>query len=274
VVAAVLIAAFVVIERRHKDPLVPLRIFSNRSLSAANATMLLVAAALFGMFFFLTLYLQEVLGFSALKTGVAYLPLSVTIIAVSAAASRLIDRFTPKPVLVAGVLISIAGFVLLTGLSANSAYGSGVVPAMVLLGIGLGLSFVAVTIAGTSGVAPEDAGLASGLLNTTQQVGGSIGLAIMTSVATSRTTSALHSRLALPTALTQGFTGAFTVAAILCALGLLAIALLPGRPRESADENAATVALSFARCPGAPYCGHLARAVGLGRRLRSGLARS
>jgi EmrB/QacA subfamily drug resistance transporter len=275
VASAVLIAAFVEIERRHADPLVPLRIFSNRSLSAANATLLLVAAALFGMFFFLTLYLQQVLGFSALKTGVAYLPLSVTLIGVSAAASRLVDRFTPKPVLVAGVLISTGGFVLLTGLPAHRAYGSHVVPAMVILGAGLGLSFVAVTIAGTSGVAPEDSGLASGLLNTTQQVGGSIGLAIMTSVATSRTTSALHSHLALPTALTHGFTSAFTVAGILCAVGaLFAIALLPRRRRESADEQVETVALSFARCPGAPYCGHLAGAVAFGRRVRSSLARS
>src|SRR5438445_1068276 len=104
--SAVLIAAFIVIERRHEDPLVPLRIFSNRSLSASDGTLLLVAASLFGMFFFLTLYLQQVLGFSALKTGVAYLPLSLTIIAASAFASRLVDSFTPKPVLVAGLLIS------------------------------------------------------------------------------------------------------------------------------------------------------------------------
>ena len=274
-VAAVLIAAFVVIERRHENPLVPLRIFSNRSLSAANATLLLVAAALFGMFFFLTLYVQGVLGFSALKTGVAYLPLTLTLIGASGVASRLVDRFTPKPVLVAGVLISVGGFVLLTGLSAHSAYGSHVLPAMILLGVGLGLSFVAVTIAGTSGVASEDSGLASGLLNTTQQVGGSIGLAIMTSVATSRTTSALHSHLGLPTALTHGFTAAFTVAGILCALGaLFAVALLPGRRRESTDEQVETIALSFARCPGAPYCGHLARAVAFGRRVRGSLARS
>jgi MFS family permease len=234
-----------------------------------------VAAALFGMFFFLTLYVQGVLGFSALKTGVAYLPLTLTLIGASAAASRLVDRFTPKPVLVAGVLISVGGFLLLTGLSAHSAYGGHVVPAMILLGVGLGLSFVAVTIAGTSGVAPEDAGLASGLLNTTQQVGGSIGLAIMTSVATSRTTSALHSRLGLPTALTHGFTGAFTVGGLLCALGaLIAIALLPGRRREPADEHVEAIALSFARCPGAPYCGHLARVVALGRRVRAAATRS
>src|SRR5213082_1970826 len=103
-VAALLIAGFVAIERRHEDPLVPLRIFSNRSLAASDATMLVVAAALFGVFFFCTLYLQQVLGYSALKTGVAYLPLSLSIIVASGIASRFVDRFTPKPVLATGLL--------------------------------------------------------------------------------------------------------------------------------------------------------------------------
>jgi EmrB/QacA subfamily drug resistance transporter len=275
VISAVLIAAFVVIERRHEDPLVPLRIFSNRSLSAADATLLLVVAALFGMFFFLTLYLQQVLGFSALKTGVAYLPLSLTIIGASALASRFIDRFTPKPVLVTGLLISTGGFILLTSVSGHGDYASHVVPAMIILGVGMGMSFVPVTIAGTSGVAPGDSGLASGLLNTTQQVGGSLGLAILSSVATSRATSALHTGLALPAALTHGFKGAFIVGGVFCAVGaVVAIGLLPGRRREPADEHVQTVALSFTRCPGAPYCGHLARAVAFGRRVRIRLARS
>jgi EmrB/QacA subfamily drug resistance transporter len=275
VVAAVLIVAFLVIERRQEDPLVPLRIFSNRSLSAADATLLLVVAALFGMFFFLTLYLQQVLGFSALKTGVAYLPLSLTLIGSSAVASGFVDRFTPKPILVAGLLISTGGFVFLTTVSGHGDYASHVVPAMVILGIGMGMSFVPVTIAGTSGVAPEDSGVASGLLNTTQQVGGSLGLAILSSVATSRTTSALHTGLALPAALTHGFKGAFIVAAVLCAAGAaFTTLLLPGRRREPADERVQTVALSFARCPGAPYCGHLARAVAFGRRVRTRVART
>jgi EmrB/QacA subfamily drug resistance transporter len=274
VVSVVLIAAFVVIERRHKDPLVPLRIFSNRTLSAANATFLLAAAALFAMFFFLTLYLQQVLGFSALKTGVAYLPLSLTIIAAAAVASRFVDRFTPKPVLVAGLLISTGGFVFLTGVSGHGDYGSQVVPAMVILGVGLGLAFVAVTIAGTSGVAPEDSGLASGLLNTTQQVGGSLGLAILSTVSTTRVTNALHAGAPPPAALTHGFTGAFTVAGLLCAAGaVLAFVLLPRHKRTAEDEQIETIALSFARCPGAPYCGHLARLLALARRMRKAAAR-
>jgi EmrB/QacA subfamily drug resistance transporter len=275
VVAAVLIFAFVVIERRHKDPLVPLRIFSNRSLSAADATLLVTVAALFGMFFFLTLYFQQVLGYSALKTGIAYLPLSLSLIAASGVASRFVDRFTPKPILVAGLLIASGGFVVLTSVSGHGDYASHVLPAMLILGVGMGMAFVPVTIAGTSGVAPEDSGLASGLLNTTQQVGGSLGLAILSSIATSRTSSALHTGLALPAALTHGFKGAFIVGAVLCATGaVFTTVLLPGRRREPADEHVEMLALSFARCPGAPYCGHLARAVAFGRRVRTGVARS
>jgi EmrB/QacA subfamily drug resistance transporter len=272
-IAAVLIAAFVEIERRHRNPLVPLRIFSNRGLAASDTTMLVVAAALFGMFFFLTLYLQQVLGYSALKTGVAYLPLTLTLIGASALASRLVDRFTPKPVLSFGLLVSTAGFVLLTRVDGHGDYASHVLPAMIVLGAGLGMSFVPITIAATNGVAGGDSGLASGLLNTTQQVGGSLGLAILSSVSTSRFTSALDSGSPLPVALTHGFKGAFVVAAVLCSIGLVvALVFLPPRRRRAADEHVETVALSFARCPGAPYCGHLARVAALGRKTRSATA--
>jgi EmrB/QacA subfamily drug resistance transporter len=267
--ALVLIAAFLAIERRHDDPLVPLRIFSNRSLAAADATLLVVAAALFGVFFFLTLYLQQVLGYSALKTGIAYLPLSLTIIAASTLASRVVDRFTPKPVLVTGLLIATCGFLFLTRISGHGDYASHILPAMIILGSGLGMSFVPITIAATNGVAPGDAGLASGLLNATQQVGGSLGLAILSSVSTSRATSALQGGSPLPVALTHGFKGAFIVAAGFCALGMvMALVLLPRRRREASGAHVEAVAMSFARCPGAPYCGHLARLSALARRLR------
>jgi EmrB/QacA subfamily drug resistance transporter len=273
--AAVLIGAFVVIESRHRDPLVPLRVFTNRSLAASDVTMLVVAAALFGVFFFCTLYLQQVLGYNALKTGVAYLPLSLTIIGASTVASRLVDRFTPKPVLIAGLLVATAGFVLFTRVSGHGDYASHVLPAMIVLGVGLGGSFVPITIAATSGVSAGDSGLASGLLNTTQQVGGSLGLAILSSVSTTRATHALHHGSPLPAALTHGFKGAFLVAAAVCAIGVVVgLALLPGGRRRSEDEHVEAIALSFARCPGAPYCGHLARLVALGRRMRGAVARS
>src|SRR3954447_4147541 len=267
-IAAVLIAAFLVIEHHHPDPLVPLRIFSNRSLAASDVTMLLVAAALFGMFYFCTLYLQQVLGCSALKTGISYLPFSLTLIAASAGASRVVDRFGPKPVLVTGLLISTAGVLVLTQVSGHGDCVSPVLPALVILAIGLGMSFVPITIAATTGVAPQDSGLASGLLNTTQQVGGSLGLAILSTVSTSRVTHALHAGAALRAALTHGFKGAFIVAAILCAAGAaLALVLLPRRKRDVNNEEIEAVAFSFARCPGAPYCGALARLVALRRRL-------
>jgi hypothetical protein len=134
---------------------------------------------------------------------------------------------------------------------------------------------VPLTISATNGVSAGDSGLASGLLNTTQQVGGSLGLAILSSVSTSRATSALQGGSSLPAALTHGFTGAFTGAAVLCAVGVVvALALLPGRRRKAEDEHVEAIAMSFARCPGAPYCGHLARVVALGRRVRGAAARS
>lgn len=255
-IAIVLFAAFVAVERRHEDPLVPLRIFSNRSLAASDATMLVVAAALFGVFYFCTLYLQQVLGFSALKTGVAYLPLTLTLVGASALASRLVDRFSPKLVLIAGLLVSTAGFALLTRIVGHGDYTSHVLPAIIVLGLGLGTSFVPITIAATNGVEAGDSGLASGLLNTTQQVGGSLGLAILSSVSTTRVTSALHGGLSQPLALTHGFKGGFTVAAALCAVGVaVALALLPRRPREPDDRRIAELAMSFTRCPALPTAG-------------------
>jgi len=270
--AAALLVAFVWIERRHENPLVPLRIFSNRSLAAADATVLLLVAGLFAMFFFCTLYLQQVLGYNALKTGVAYLPLSAAIIGSSGIASRVADRLGPKPVLVGGMIIAAVGFVLFTRLDADGDYAGRVLPAMIVIGIGFGMSFVPATIAATSGVAPEDSGLASGLLNTTQQVGGSLGLAVLSAVSTSRTTSALEDGSTLPAALTHGFTAAFTVSAFLCAAAaVLAAVLLPGRRREPADVGVETEAMSFSRCPGAPAGGHLARVAGWGHRMRAAL---
>jgi predicted MFS family arabinose efflux permease len=221
--------------------------------------MLVVAAALFGVFFFCTLYLQQVLGYNALKTGVAYLPWTLSTITASTLASRVVDRFTPKPVLVGGLLLATAGFLLLTRISGSADYATHVLPAMIILGAGLGMSFVPITISATNGVAPADSGLASGLLNTTQQVGGSLGLAILSTVSATRVTNALGAGSPLPVALTHGFKGAFIVAAALCAVGsVMALALLPARARRPEDEHAETLALSFARCPGALSYGHLA----------------
>jgi MFS family permease len=159
--------------------------------------------------------------------------------------------------------------VFLTGVSGHGDYGSHVVPAMVVLGIGLGLAFVAVTIAATSGVAPEDSGLASGLLNTTQQVGGSLGLAILSTVSTTRVTNALHAGAALPVALTHGFKGAFTVAGLLCASGaFLALVLLPRREGTVENEAGRDDRPLVCPLPRRALCGYLSRAVALARRMR------
>jgi EmrB/QacA subfamily drug resistance transporter len=272
-IAATLIATFLAIEQRTRDPLIPLRIFSNRSLAASDLAMLLVAAALFGMFYFCTLYLQQVLGYNALKTGVAYLPFPIALISTSAAAAKVIDRLGPKPVMVTGLLTTTAGFVLLAGVSVHGDYVERVLPSLVIMGLGMGLSFVSITIAATSDVAPADSGLASGLLNTTQQVGGSLGVAILSTVSTSRVSHALHAGVALPVALTHGFKGAFTLSAIVCAAAAaLALALVPRRKRKLDNEDAEVLHLSFARCPGAPYCGYLARLVAFGERRRPRLS--
>jgi EmrB/QacA subfamily drug resistance transporter len=275
IVSGLLLAAFVAIERRHEEPLVPMRIFKNRSLSVADGTLLIMSAALFVIFFFLTLYLQEVLGFSPSETGLAYMPLSLTIIGASGLASRLVDRFAPKPVLVAGLLLTTGGFVLLATLSGHGDYGSRVAPAMVILGIGPGLAFVAVTIAGTRGVARGDSGVASGLLNTTQQVGGALGLAILSTIAANHTAAALHSGRPMLAALTDGYKVAFAVAAVLCFVGaIIATVLLPGRRHARAEDHVEAVALSFSRFPGAPHAGHLAHLLAFGRRVRSRLVGS
>ena len=196
-------------------------------------------------------------------------------IGASTLASRVVDRFTPKPVLVGGLLLATAGFLLLTRVTGHDDYASHVLPAMIVLGVGLGMTFVPITISATSGVAAADSGLASGLLTTTQQVGGSLGLAILSTVSTTRVANELDAGSTLPLALTHGFKGAFVAAAALCAVGVVvALMLLPSRPRKPADEHVATLALSFARCPGAPYCGHLARLVAAGRRVRGAMSRS
>jgi sugar phosphate permease len=273
-VAAGLLVGFVWIEHRHENPLVPLRVFTNRSLAASDVTMLLLAAALFGLFYFCTLYLQQVLGYSALKTGVAYLPFSFAIISSSGVASRVADRVGPKPVLVGGLLLAAVGFALFTRLAPHGDYAGQVLPAMLVMGVGLGMAFVPITIAATSGVAAEDSGLASGLLNTTQQVGGSLGLAVLSAISTSRITSAQDDGSTLPAALTHGFTGAFTVSAIVCAFAaVVAIVLLPGRRRDVEDVHVETLAMASSRCPGAPYAGHLAGVAAWGHRMRLAVAR-
>jgi EmrB/QacA subfamily drug resistance transporter len=227
-----LLVAFLGIEARFaRAPLMPLRIYASRTLSAANVVVLLVGAAVFAMWFFLSLYLQQVLGYSPLRAGFAFLPMTLIIVAGSALASRAVTRVGPKPLLVAGMVLQTLGLILFTQLSAGGSYLGEVLVPSLLIAIGIGLSFVPVTIAAVAGVASHEAGLASGLVNTSRLVGGALGLAILAAIATAHTNSDLTHGVAAHAALTGGFDLAFGVAAVFSAAG--AVIALVGLPRVS-----------------------------------------
>jgi EmrB/QacA subfamily drug resistance transporter len=246
----VLLAAFVVIELRSAQPLVPFRIFRSRTLTGANVSGLLIGASLFSMFFFISLYMQQVLGFDALKAGLSYLPLAFTIIASAGIASQLATKLGFKPVLIFGLLLIAVGLVWFNQISAGGSYVSDVLGPSIVAGAGLGFAFVPVTIAAVAGVSGEDSGLASGLINTSQQVGGALGLAILAAVSTAATDNAMTTAhgapSALPAALTEGFQDAFLVGAGFAVLGAIAAWLLirtsDSRTHVGADPASVTAA--------------------------------
>ncbi len=186
-----LLAAFVVIERRSPAPLVPFSIFRLRTLTGANVVGLLIGASLFSMFFFISLYMQNVLGYSAIKAGLSYLPLAITIILAAGIASQLVTKIGFKPVMATGMAFVAGGLAWFSQISVDGSYVSDVLFPSLLAAVGLGFSFVPVTIAAMSNVQDREAGLASGLINTSQQVGGALGLAILSSVAFSAIGGAL-----------------------------------------------------------------------------------
>src|SRR6266545_6436933 len=233
VAAAVLIVGFVVIELRSKAPLLPMRIFRLRSLTASNVSGLLLGGAIFAQFFLLTLYMQQVLHYSALKTGVAYIALTLTIIAFSGVAQALVTRLGVRRVLTTGMVVSAAGLVLYARLPVDGHYFWNLFPAFLLSGIGLALAFVPMSIGALTGVRQADAGIASGLINTTQQIGGAIGVAAVTTIATTFTTHYVNGHPGTNpfsgSALTHGFEIAFYALAAVAALGaaLAAVMLEP-----------------------------------------------
>ncbi len=233
-VAALLLAAFVAIELRSRAPLVPFRIFRMRTLTGANSVGLLVGASLFSMFFFISLYMQQVLGYSAIKSGFSYLPLALTIIVSAGIASQLVTRIGFKPVMVAGMAFVAAGLLWFSQVSLGGGYVQDVLGPSLLAAVGLGFSFVSTTIAAVSGVEEREAGLASGLINTSQQIGGALGLAVLATVANSRTKDVLAQGGAgsLPDALTEGFQAAFLGGACFALLGIV-VALVLIRTRDS-----------------------------------------
>jgi MFS family permease len=175
----------------------------------------------FGMFFLLSLYMQEVLGFSALKTGVGYLAVALTAVVASGVAQALVTRLGVKPVLALGMVLLGVGLVLFSQVSVDGTYLGDLLPGFLLTGVGLGFAFVPVSIAALAGVTGREAGLASGLINTSQQIGGALGLAILTTVSTTRTNHLLDNGVSTPSALTQGFSLAFWVAAAVALVAVL-----------------------------------------------------
>ena len=220
--SVVLLGAFVAWELRHPEPLMRFGIFQTRTVSGANVAGFIMGTALFSMFLMLTLYMQQVLGYSAMKTGVAYLAVAGTAIVWSGVAGQLVTRVGVKPVLVTGMVALTAGLLFFTQVSVGGSYVRDLLPGFLVLGVGIGFSFVPISIAALAGVKPAEAGLASGLINTSQQIGGALGIAALSTIATSRTDDSVASGTALPVALVDGFQSAFLVGAIVAALGVIA----------------------------------------------------
>ena len=226
--AAVLLVAFLVIELRQAHPLMPFSIFRLRTLRGANIVGLLIGMSLFSMFFFISLYLQNVLHYSPIKAGLSYLPLSVGIILSAGAASQLVTRVGFKPPLIAGLLLVAGGLLWFSQVpGTGGSFAADVLGPSLLAAVGLGLAFVPVTIAAVTGTDPQEAGLASGLINTSQQVGGAMGLAILATVANSRTQSLFHAGIhSSAVALTKGFDRAFLAGAGLAVIGAILAGVL------------------------------------------------
>ena len=241
--AAVLLVAFVVIEYRTAHPLLPLRVVLDRNRGGSFLASLLVGTAILGTFLSLTYYFQGVLHYSALKTGFAFVPFSLGIIAGATSASRLLPRFGPRALLTGGLLMGAAGLALFATLDVHSAYVSTVLPAEIIFSLGLGLAFVPLNSTALIGVHPEDAGVASALINATQQTGGSMGAALINTIATSATVAyvATHGRSAeaLTAGAIHGYTTAFIFSAIVLALAATASFTLVRRARTATDEPVA-----------------------------------
>jgi EmrB/QacA subfamily drug resistance transporter len=250
-VAAALLAGFVAIERRSRAPLIRLDIFRIRSLRSANAVMLLVVSGMFAMFFFVSIFVQEVLGYSPLKTGVAFLPMTGGIIVGAAVAQMLISRIGVRTVALIGMSLASVGLLLLGGLPVAASYATNLLPSLVIISVGLGLTFAPITLMATTNVEASDAGLASGLLNTSQQIGGALGLAVLSTLAASHTSSVLAGLGHTPSpgdrtsALVDGFHTAFLTGGGLMAAGVILLAAML-RNRDVARINVTEPAMAEA----------------------------
>jgi predicted MFS family arabinose efflux permease len=237
-VAVALIAAFVVRQSRIANPLMPLRLFRSRTIAGANLVQALAVVGMFGMFFLGALYLQQILGYSALKVGLAFLPVTVVMGAVSLKfGAPIAARFGAVRTVVAGLLIIAAGLVLFAHSPVHGHFLTDVTPPMVLIGLGAGLAFPATMQIAMSGAAPEDSGLASGLANTTVQVGGAIGLAVLATLAAERTDGLRAGGHDAMTALNSGYHLAYLIGAALTVAGAVIAAVTLRTPAPAADTE-------------------------------------
>jgi EmrB/QacA subfamily drug resistance transporter len=236
--ALALLAAFIINERRTKNPLAPLSIFRINGLAYANATQLIAFAGFLALFFFVTLYMQNVLGYSPIQTGAAYLPLTFAIGISAGISSQLVSRIGTRPVIVTGALIAAGGLYWLSRIPVDGSYVSDLLPGMLVLSLGFGPVFVGVTTAANAGVPADKAGLAAALLNASQQLGGALGLAIFSAVATSRTDHLLAAHTASAQALTSGFQRALLVGSIfIFAAAIIALRATNTRGEAPADAS-------------------------------------
>jgi predicted MFS family arabinose efflux permease len=241
-VAIALLAAFIVREDRAATPLIPLRIFRSRNVAGANVVQALMVAGMFGMFFLGTLYMERVLGYDALEIGLAFLPVALLIGALSLGLSaRLNNRFGAKATLLPGLVFLIAGLVIFTQAPVGGSYVADLLPVMVLLGLGAGLSCPSLMTLAMSGATESDSGLASGLVNTSLQVGGALGLAVLATLSTTRSDSLVASGEPAASALTSGYHLAFVIGAVLVAIAV-AVAATVLRPEGAAEQEATKAA--------------------------------
>jgi EmrB/QacA subfamily drug resistance transporter len=239
VLAGALLLFFVAWESRVPEPLMPLGIFRNRMLTAANVVSFLLAGGMFGSFLLLTLYMQEVLRLSVLQTGVAFLATAGTAVVMAGPAQMLVTRFGPKRVTMIGLSLLTAGALWYTQIDVDGSYPTDLLPGFLMVGVGIPFSFIPITIAALAGVADREAGLASGLLNTTQQIGGAIGVAVISTVAFTHFETLVAERNPPPVALTEGFQWGFWLTASIWATGLVAAVILIRRIQIPATEEAA-----------------------------------
>jgi EmrB/QacA subfamily drug resistance transporter len=246
--SAALLAGFILWESRTRDPLVPFSIFRLRTLTAANIAGFILGTALFSMFLMLTLYMQLVLGYSPLETGFAYLAVAGTAVIWANVAAVAVNRVGVKPALTFGMSLLAIGLVYFTQVSVGGSYWTDLLPGFLIIGLGIPFAFVPISIAAFAGTQRRDAGLASGLMNTSQQIGGAVGIAVLSTIATTTTSDAVDSGTKLPIALTDGFQAAFWAGTAIAVMGVLvSIFLVRGRDLRPQEATVGEPAVEAAR---------------------------